>query len=935
MHNDFFKHMIDGSSAGYACHRIICDEKGIANDYVFIEVNSAYETITGLIRSDIVGKKVSDVMPVISKCESEDIQFYGDIAINGGKREFEHYFETLQRWYKVSVYSPQKYYFVKQYIDITKEKGQLSEMERLVEISEELLQINEQNIDYQKVLDDFLNICGAKYAVFNLFGDSGENFTSVAISGDKGILKKAQEMLGFKLENKSWEQDPVRLDKIKSGTITRFHSLKELAGYSLPLPLIALLERTFNIGEIVLIKILKNNIMLGDFTLIMERGKGFDKDTVAELFTRQLGMVISRKRAEDVLHQEKLFTEALLDSIPGYLYVYDESGRLIRWNKKHEEMTGYTAEELSQMTLAKWFEGEDATRVAAAAEEVFRTGYGEVEADLRIKGGNKLHVLSNGVRLNIAGKSYFTGVGLDITQQRKDEEELRKIEAKQKTMISNISDVITIVDKDGIIQYKSPNIQKLFGWNQDELVGLSYLDTAHLEDKDHLQREFNELIFSDDRTVINTEYRYKNKNGSYSVVELTAINLLRNPDVNGILANYHDITDRKRANEALKTSEEKYRLITENASDVIWVLNLSKNKYTYISPSILHLRGLTVEEAMNESLEDSLTPESLVVVRDAIAINMHNIINNTGAYSYFISEIQQPYKNGDFIWVEVSVKYSYNADGDIECVGVSRNIEERKKAEAALLFAKNKAEAASSAKSQFLANMSHEIRTPMNGFMGMMQLLEITPLTEEQKEYIRISKTSSNILLAVINDILDYSKIEAEMMELEKTSIHISEVLHDAVGLSLLSATKKGLIVGSFIEEDIPIKLIGDPFRLRQVLSNLIGNAVKYTNRGRIDISVRKVSLLNKRVKLEFEVKDTGIGIPPDKIDILFKSFNQVDNSNTRKYGGTGLGLAISRRLVELMEGEIWVYSREGEGSSFYFTCVLETDDFFEVRRRI
>ncbi|HWQ54021.1 MAG TPA: ATP-binding protein [Bryobacteraceae bacterium] len=361
--------------------------------------------------------------------------------------------------------------------------------------------------------------------------------------------------------------------------------------------------------------------------------------------------------------------------------------------------------------------------------------------------------------------------------------------------------------------------------------------------------------------------------------------------------------------------EERYRDLFDNASDLVFTSTLDC-RLTSLNCAAERVCGYRREEAVGKSVLDIMASDQ----RERAAEIFGELATGAPMPPFALDLITAA---GARRTVEVSAHLLRRAGREPELEYIARDVTERMRAEAELKHAKDAAEAANQAKSEFLANMSHEIRTPLNGLMGMTELALDTELDAEQREYLTTVKSSADMLLTIINEILDFSKIESGKMALEMTPFEVRPFMEESAKALLVRAEQKGLVVVRDVRPDVPEWVVGDAVRLRQILLNLTGNAVKFTERGGISVAVECEERTSTEVRLRFSVADTGIGIPLDKQNTIFEAFVQADGSTTRRYGGTGLGLAISARLAGLMGGTIRVESRPAEGSTFTFTARL------------
>ena len=652
--------------------------------------------------------------------------------------------------------------------------------------------------------------------------------------------------------------------------------------------------------------------------------------TLALAFNR---MVHEAHRQKQAVLEQEAFSVNLLQNSSIATYVLDSQHRVIIWNRACEELTGLPASEVLGTDGAwKAFYRE---KRPVLANLVIDRGLGEVtslysactrsllapdglcaEAWFPALRGKERYLCFDAAPIRNADGRVIAAIESlrDITERKQDEESLKKLSLA----IEQMPVTVMITNREGIIEYVNPNFTKVTGYRAEEAIGRN--PSALVKSGWHPPEFFQELWV----TILSGrewrgEMRNRRKNGEL-YWESASISPVKGPtgEIGHFVAVKEDITEAKRAEEALNRSDERIRLLLESTAEAIYGIDLSGD-CTFANPACARLLGYAHPDDLlgrnMHLLMHHTRPDGSIYPRELCPL-CRMLRGNVGIHN----EDEVFWRSdGTFFAAEY---WSYPQLHDGEVVGgvvTFFDITERKRGEEELREASAVAEAATRAKSEFLANMSHEIRTPMNAALGMLYLLQQTALTDRQKNYLDKAHTASTMLLKLINDILDFSKIEAGKLELEKVPFRLQSVLDDLATVATATLRDKRIEFRVSKGTTVPDLLVGDPLRLGQVLLNLTSNAIKFTEKGQVAVEVSLVSAAEEDVSLRFCVSDTGIGMEPQAQATLFNAFTQADTSTTRRYGGTGLGLAISNQMVKLMGGAILVASEQGEGSTFSF----------------
>lgn len=644
--------------------------------------------------------------------------------------------------------------------------------------------------------------------------------------------------------------------------------------------------------------------------------------------------ITDRKRAEDTLRESELKYRTLVENSGTSILIIDRDGVFQMLNSNASAAFGGKPEDFIGKSLFDLLPHAVATEYLAANRAIIASGIGHTyERTFDLPTGQKTFLVNDQVVMDAHGCGVaIQSSSIDITARKQAEEALRVSLEKYRVLFDSFPLGITIADAQGQILESNQEAERLLGLSpeaqrQRQIYGQEWR-IIRPDGSPMPPAEFASVrALQEQRVVANVEMGLVQADDVITWINVTAAPI---PLAGyGVAIGYHDITNRKQAEEALRESEERYRFLVDNTSDLLTKIDLN-SRLVFVTEVSRNFVGYTPEEMFNTPVFNYIHPDDWNFIRQ----QLQHLMETGGE---MVAEFRCKRKDGSYFWVESTGRMLSNAAGEPEVFVVHRNITERKRAEEALQKAKDAAETANRAKSAFLAHMSHELRTPLNGILGYAQILRRQQeLNAETQDGLQIIHQSGQHLLTLINDILDFSRGDVGRLTLTPTEVHLPNFLDSVIGISRMRAQEKQVCFMVNLAAQLPTIIQADEKRLRQVLLNLLSNAVKFTDSdGTVTFKVTKVTnrpyveefpsregggegSQSSIVNLQFSIEDTGVGMTAEQVARLFQPFERAGDL-VRQTDGTGLGLAISQQLVELMGGQIQVTSTPGQGSTFWF----------------
>ena len=718
-----------------------------------------------------------------------------------------------------------------------------------------------------------------------------------------------------------WEIDLATMTPIWSQEVYRIHEVDPSKRLDLAATIEFYAPEARSIVELALKEALEHGVSF-DHTVPFITAKGQRRWVrVIGVAERSNGVTTRLSGAfQDVTDQHDIqirLARASRSSSEGH-WDYDFGTETVWCSATHEELLGHAPRDvrLPALEFRERAHPEDLARTSAAFERHISDGTPyDVQLRLRTASGASRWFRTRGAveRDPLGRLTSFAGSLIDVHEERLAQDELRRVRTRFERAIHGTQDGLWEWDIAADTLWLSPRYGELLGYGEHELAATpaEIIERVHPEDRPRL-REVTEGHFERDAPY-DVEVRMRMRDGDHRWFRMRGtVERDETGDPSRLSGSMQDIAPRKAAEAARVEAEQRLERAIRGSSDGFFEYSVAEERMWY-SPRVGELLGYTADQPVPRLVE-LMSPEDQARVEEAV--QRHFTENAPYDIVYRLAT-----RDGDWRWFRARGLCERDAAGNpTRFSGSVQDITTQREAEAALVAAKEVAAAANRAKSEFLANMSHEIRTPMNGVLGMTELLLDTALEPLQREFAETIRASATSLLGILNDILDLSKIEAGKLEVEHVEMDVRECVEEVGAMMAVQAAAKNLELIVNVDPSIPDLVLGDPHRLRQILTNLAGNATKFTQRGEIVLEALVVGVQAGRVLLHFEVRDSGAGMSPEVMGRLFQPFVQADASTTRHYGGTGLGLSIVKRLVELMGGRVGVASASGAGSTFTFT---------------